>query len=852
LREHVLFKEYANEDFIASLAKQMKPRMFVDGAYIIRKNEIGKAMFFNLKGSVEVISDDGETVINVMEEGSFFGEIGVLYSVPRTVSCRSKGKSIILTLTKEALDDALKPYPQIAKSIALIAEERYESHLKKRESSVGEEFGEELNLAITYNELREVSIFKNASIDFLHKLTLSLKLVKYYQNQYIIKKGDLAKEMYFLVKGTAHVVDHLGTTVFAQFQPGSFFGEMGLLLKDNRRTANVKCASDYVLLFKCEKTYLDQIIEEYPEVKKTIEEEMKRRLDYMAFRQTVPFKSDIALATEVEIIREKLKSVPLFQKASNSFLHSLAAQVRIKMFGPDVVVVKQGDEANSMFFIIDGTVRITALDQSVTYAELSKDSFFGEVSLFYDTNRTASVISKTECTLIELCKKNLNDALQVYPEVKASILNVANENYVAHCARQHFSLGQSCVGPSIEATTEKLKLIHLFRSCDEGFLRSLAVQTTIRVCEENETIFEEGDDSAEMYFVNQGCAQIVSKDHSCVFDTIQSGDFFGEVGILNGWKRTASVKAGSANTILMVLTISDLHRVIQKYPNSLQEIIIAGNQRIEKAKSRNEGMICIDNSCQEGLLQIIQNSMKHKDIPATGALMITEKPYKRDDALQELPQKRKLRLPSKGKIEHGPPSIKHILDCEDFELRIIFSKVPQLEIPKLTMVCRQWYSQLYCANFWKVFDLSGQYYGITPRILTNLVAISNSHLVSLILNDCWEVDDLSLEQVSTNCSNLVRVALQNCRKVTDVGLASIARMNSIEYLNLTHCSKIKGTGFTANSLNKLRSLNISYCPITDRNLEKLVQNTPELETIQMNRCARITDYGLFLIARYCR
>jgi F-box/leucine-rich repeat protein 7 len=40
-------------------------------------------MFFILKGTVDVVSEDGEMVSNVMTEGSFFGEIGVLYSVPR-------------------------------------------------------------------------------------------------------------------------------------------------------------------------------------------------------------------------------------------------------------------------------------------------------------------------------------------------------------------------------------------------------------------------------------------------------------------------------------------------------------------------------------------------------------------------------------------------------------------------------------------------------------------------------------------------------------------------------------------------------------------------------------------------
>ena len=63
LANHVLFRDVGNPEFIDSLVSVMKTRVFVDGAYVIRKGEIGRAMFFNLKGSVEVISDDGTAFI---------------------------------------------------------------------------------------------------------------------------------------------------------------------------------------------------------------------------------------------------------------------------------------------------------------------------------------------------------------------------------------------------------------------------------------------------------------------------------------------------------------------------------------------------------------------------------------------------------------------------------------------------------------------------------------------------------------------------------------------------------------------------------------------------------------------
>ena len=63
LNSHILFREITNDLFIDALVAAMKTRVFVDGAFIIRKGEIGRAMFFNLKGSVEVISDDGTLLI---------------------------------------------------------------------------------------------------------------------------------------------------------------------------------------------------------------------------------------------------------------------------------------------------------------------------------------------------------------------------------------------------------------------------------------------------------------------------------------------------------------------------------------------------------------------------------------------------------------------------------------------------------------------------------------------------------------------------------------------------------------------------------------------------------------------
>ena len=84
IKGHILFQDYkCDVAFMNSISRSMTVRLFPSGRFIIRKGEDGRAMFFILKGVVQVVSDDGEIILNTMKEGSVFGEIGLLFSVPR-------------------------------------------------------------------------------------------------------------------------------------------------------------------------------------------------------------------------------------------------------------------------------------------------------------------------------------------------------------------------------------------------------------------------------------------------------------------------------------------------------------------------------------------------------------------------------------------------------------------------------------------------------------------------------------------------------------------------------------------------------------------------------------------------
>ena len=69
-----------------------------------------------------------------------------------------------------------------------------------------------------------------------------------------------------------------------------------------------------------------------------------------------------------------------------------------------------------------------------------------------------------------------------------------------------------------------------------------------------EDVFREGDLGTEMYIVHEGVIEILKRtgDEEKVLATLEKGDFFGEMAILEDLPRTASARAVSAAKVLMI------------------------------------------------------------------------------------------------------------------------------------------------------------------------------------------------------------------------------------------------------------------------------------------------------------
>lgn len=132
----------------------------------------------------------------------------------------------------------------------------------------------EISMSIHFDTLKQVHIFQDCEPGLLQELVNKLVLQVFSPGDYICRKGDIGREMYFVKRGVLHVVSDDGQTVFAKLKEGSYFGEISILniqgnKTGNRRTANVVSVG-YSDLFCLTKDELWRALVEYPVAKQTL------------------------------------------------------------------------------------------------------------------------------------------------------------------------------------------------------------------------------------------------------------------------------------------------------------------------------------------------------------------------------------------------------------------------------------------------------------------------------------------------------------------------------------------------------------------------------------------------------
>ena len=129
---------------------------------------------------------------------------------------------------------------------------------------------------------------------------------------------------------------------------------------------------------------------------------------------------------------QSVARVPLFARLDATDIASVAQLLKPRSVSANQAIVRRGDVAESMYFIMEGEVEV---ELTPTPVRLKQGEFFGEIALIQNIRRTATIFSITNCRLLVLEAVDFHRLVDQVPELKEHIEQTSEER-LSHNNRQ--------------------------------------------------------------------------------------------------------------------------------------------------------------------------------------------------------------------------------------------------------------------------------------------------------------------------------------------------------------------------------------------------------------------------------
>ena len=136
-----------------------------------------------------------------------------------------------------------------------------------------------------------------------------------------------------------------------------------------------------------------------------------------------------AMASELMLpdILLNLKHIEIFEKLPPTDLAAIASVTREIQFGANHEVIQEGEPGDTLYLILEGEVSVLKSQPDGSQIELDRigaDDYFGEMALFEDIPRTATIRTLTKCRMLVLHKHAFNEIVREYPQIALEICKV--------------------------------------------------------------------------------------------------------------------------------------------------------------------------------------------------------------------------------------------------------------------------------------------------------------------------------------------------------------------------------------------------------------------------------------------
>lgn len=715
-------------------------------------------------------------------------------------------------------------------------------------------------------QLSTFSLFKDAPRSFHNRVALKLKLVQYTPQEYILKEGDPALSMYWILKGVVSVTSTDGDLIYAELSPGAFFGEIGILF-NRPRTATV-VARSRVLVGVLTADALNPVLRHYPLIERRIRDEAQERLSMqdkknrartpilkpqniinsdkdwsplsntiqpLALTSSKPPRSSVLADSSLVLsthsnkidafaqIQEFIKSLPVFAKLSPKTLHQISLNAELLHYQPLEFIFKKGSKGSDIYFIMDGEVEITDPSRKILTV-LKRGSYFGEMTFIErihkhnsDATRSATVKSLTPVRLMVLTSDELEKLCQEHSAFIDEMEKTVNE-------RCHLNLALSLK----ESDSSNLDLA----SHDSAsIMQDLAPQRR-----------------HSLTFSLPLAKQVASPQPS-LFNPNWMG--FSDLSSTDSFPSLRPSRSVSPATSVEL----DVHS--QALPS------LDGAQ--QKKRRASCGSLCPLKQLLDGPLDISMPPVKNLQVP------VNSFPLSRRQSIQYMPHNKRIKLASLA----GRRRSSVLVPTGTIPDKILLKVFEYLDLPqlmRLRTVSRRWRQLLYMApNIFQKLDLTPWNTSVTDDALIAITDFVGSRPTHINVSNCFHLTDEGFSYMVNEIGMSGKIEELKMRSIWEVSAMAIMDLSSpsvgkhLQHIDLSNCRKVTDNvverliGWTDESRSQeewqeysnevgsrnLKSLSLGYCKsLTDFVMHHIASHANEtLESLDLTRCTTITDAG---------
>lgn len=251
---------------------------------------------------------------------------------------------------------------------------------------------------------------------------------------------------------------------------------------------------------------------------------------------------------KITIISRDDINIPLFSELDERELYEILSISERKNFKKDEIIVNEGEEGDSIYFIISGEVGVfkKSAGENIWLNTLRDGDFFGEFAYFSNTIRQASVIATQDTEVLIMNREGLDMLSEKYP----GILNVLTNFYKLRVLDTVVGLSPVF---NILQPQQRQKIISRFE---------------LSIVPRGEVIIKEGEAGSGLYFIKNGKVKMITTTpdgRKVEIGFLKEFDFFGEVSLLMGVPTTATVIADT-EVRLMKLSRENFRWLIDEFP----------------------------------------------------------------------------------------------------------------------------------------------------------------------------------------------------------------------------------------------------------------------------------------------